>query len=193
MSKPYMDPALALGEPSLVVFASQRSLGYPQEGVRIIVSSIRRPPPDCHDQKIHTTSKTNALLAKLEANMAGVAEALMLDVNGFVVQCTATNIFFVKDKKVLTSTLKSCKMGVTRQLVIEGAKELGHEVLEKEISLYEAFNADECFFCGTHGEITPVVEISGRKIGDGRLGAITQELRKWYLKQATEEGVPIYT
>jgi len=192
MSKPYMDPALALDQPSLVIFTNPRRPDYPREGVRILISSIRRPPPDCLDQKIHTTNKTNSLLAKLEANMAGVAEALMLDTDGFVAECSATNIFFVKDKKVLTSTLKSCKMGITRQLIIEGARELGYEVSEKDISLYEVFNADECFLCGTHGELAPVVEIAGRKIGEGKPGPVTQALSNWYNEQARRDGVPIY-
>ena len=131
MSKPYMDPALALDQPSLVIFTLPIKPDHPQDGVKIIVSSIRRPPPDCLDQKIHTTNKTNSLLAKLEANMAGVAEALMLDTDGFVAECSAANIFFVKNKKVLTSTLKSCKMGVTRQLVIEARENLDMKFLRR--------------------------------------------------------------
>ena len=115
----------------------------------------------------------------------------MLDLNGFVAECAATTIFFVKDKRVLTSNPESCKLGVTREVLIQGANELGYEVLEKNISIYEVYNSDECFMCGTHGEIVPITEVDGRKINYGKIGTVFKELQKWYFNQTEKEGTPI--
>ena len=210
MSQCFMNPSLALGEPTLVIYLTPGP-GFnniylddsteeidnkdiennQEEGAKIITSSIRRPPPDVLDQKIHSTNKHNSLLAKVEANLAGVDEALMLDLNGFVAECAATTIFFVKDKRVLTSNPESCKLGVTRQVLIQGANELGYEVLEKNISIYEVYNSDECFMCGTHGEIVPITEVDGRKINYGKIGTVFKELQRWYFNQTEKEGTPI--
>jgi len=192
MKQHLMNPASAVGNASLVIYAAPAPLN-PEQGVKIITSSIRRVPPDCLDQKLHTCNKVNSLLAKLEANLAGVAEALMLDINGFVAECATTNVFFIKDEKVMTPMLKSCKMGITRQLVIDGAKELGYDVFEKDLTLYNVYTADECFFCGTYGGLKPVIDVDGRMIGDGTPGPITKHLIEWYNDLTGNEGVKIYS
>jgi branched-chain amino acid aminotransferase len=191
MRKPFMNPSLAEGKSSLIIFLDPGSISNDEEGARIITSSIRRSPPDVLDQKIHSCNKLNSLLAKLQANIFGVDEALMLDENGFVAECSATNIFFIKDGKVLTSHANSCKLGVTRQTILEKVKELGYEAIEKDISLYEVYNSDECFYCGTHGGITPVIEVDGRKIGDRKIGSITRKIMKWYSDTVEKESIPI--
>lgn len=192
MSKPFMNPSLAEGENSLVIFPDPGPPSQGGEGVGIITSSIRRVPPDSLDQKIHSCNKLNSLLAKLQANLVGADEALMLDESGFVAECSTTNVFFVKDGRVLTPHPKSCKLGVTRQTIIEGVRGLGYEVVEKDISLYEAYNCDECFCCGTHGGITPVIEIDGRRVGEGRRGLVTKKIVEFYSDLYDREGFLIY-
>jgi branched-chain amino acid aminotransferase len=192
MSKPFMNPSLAEGESSMVIFPDPGPPSRGGEGARIITSSIRRVPPDSLDQKIHSCNKLNSLLAKLQANLVGADEALMLDESGFVAECSTTNIFLVKDGQVLTPHPKSCKLGVTRQAIMDGARGLGYEVVEKDISLYEAYNCDECFCCGTHGGITPVIEIDGRRVGDGGRGPVTENIVEFYSDLSGREGFPIY-
>jgi branched-chain amino acid aminotransferase len=180
MMKSFMNPSLAMGETSLVIFPDLSPLNNNVKGAKIITSSIRRPSPDILDQKIHSCNKLNSLLAKIQANIVGADEALMLDDRGFVAECSTTNIFIIKNGNIFTPLPHSCKLGVTRQTIIDGAREIGYLTIEKDISLYEIYNSDECFYCGTHGGITSVIEIDGRKIGNGKLGIITNTLLTMY-------------
>jgi len=180
MMKSFMNPSLAMGETSLVIFPDLSPLNNNVKGAKIITSSIRRPSPDILDQKIHSCNKLNSLLAKIQANIVGADEALMLDDRGFVAECSTTNIFIIKNGNIFTPLPHSCKLGVTRQTIIDGARGIGYLTIEKDISLYEIYNSDECFYCGTHGGITSVIEIDGRKIGNGKLGIITNKLLTMY-------------
>ena len=133
-------------------------------------------------------NQINNILPKIQANLAGVADAIMLDVDGFVSETNATNIFMVDDGVLMTPHADHCLPGITRQTVLELAKELciGTEV--RRISLSEFHSADEVFTTGTMGELTPVIEIDGRTIGTGVVGGITKRLQESYGKLPERDG-----
>lgn len=163
-------------------------------GIRLITSCQRRNPPQCVDSKIHHCNLINNILAKIQANYAGAQDAVMLDVDGFVSETNATNIFLVKGGAVVTPHADHCLPGITRQTVIRLSKALGLPVEERRVSLAEAHAADEVFTTGTMGELTPVASIDGRAIGAGP-GAwpITRRIQEAYraLTAAEREGEPL--
>ena len=160
-----MDPRLNTKGCTLIVLAEWKPLVYDNEnGIRVISSSVLRNSPKFLDSKIHHANLLNNILAKIQANVAGVDAALMLDANGFVAELNDTNLFMVQAGVLFTPHADACLHGITRGLVIELGRELGLQVVEKNLSLTEFYNANEVFCCGTMGELTPVVEIDGRKI-----------------------------
>lgn len=160
-----MDPRLNTKGCTLIVLAEWKPLVYDNEnGIRVISSSVLRNSPKFLDSKIHHANLLNNILAKIQANVAGVDAALMLDANGFVAELNDTNLFMVQAGVLFTPHADACLHGITRGLVIQLGRELGLQVVEKNLSLTEFYNADEVFCCGTMGELTPVVEIDGRKI-----------------------------
>ncbi len=186
-----MSPAFNQYGPTLIVLAEWKEPVYDVEGIRLITSSIRRNPPQCIDSKIHHNNLINNILAKIEANLAGVEDAIMLDIDGFVSETNATNVFFVKAGKVKTPFADSCLPGITRANVMAIAR--GHDLpmTEKRISLSEMYTADEVFVTGSMGEITPVLTIDGRKIGTGTTGEITRQIMEHYRQLTRKQGVPI--
>ncbi len=171
----YMDPQVNKYGPTLIVLAEWKPPlneinENREQGLKLITSSIRRNPPQCVDSKIHHNNLINNILAKVEANVAGVDAAVMMDIEGYVSEANATNIFFVRDGKVLTPFADSCLPGITRGIIIDLCKENGIPVAEKRISMAEMYSADECFTTGTMGELAPVAEIDGRKIGKDKEG-----------------------
>jgi branched-chain amino acid aminotransferase len=119
----------------------------------------------------------------------------MLDIRGFVSEAPTTNLFIVKAGKLVTPpTTASILHGITRERIIKLGQDLGYEVVEKDITSYELLNADEVFLCGTHAEITPIVKISGRVIGNGNVGPITKRITEEFQKitKDPKEGVPVY-
>lgn len=160
-----MDPRLNQSGSCLIVLAEWKPLVYDNEkGIRVVTSAIRRNNPQFLDSKIHHNNLLNNILAKIQANAAGVDAALMLDHAGFVAELNDTNLFMVKDSVLFTPFADACLHGITRGLVIELAKENGIPVFEKNLSLTEFYTADKVFACGTMGELTPVWEIDGRQI-----------------------------
>jgi branched-chain amino acid aminotransferase len=160
-----MDPRLNTKGSCLIVLAEWKPLVYDNDqGIRVITSSQRRNSPQFLDSKIHHNNLLNNILAKIQANIAGVDAAVMLDDHGFVSELNDTNLFMVKDGKVLTPHADSCLHGITRSLTIEICEEIGIPIIERNLSLTEFYTADEVFACGTMGELTPVTEIDGRKI-----------------------------
>jgi branched-chain amino acid aminotransferase len=160
-----MDPRLNTGGPCLIVLAEWKPLVYDNnEGIRVITSSQRRNNPQFLDSKIHHNNLLNNILAKIQANVAGVDAAIMLDHQGFVSELNDTNLFMIKDAQVLTPFPDACLHGITRGLVIELCKKHNIPVEERNLSLTEFYNADEVFATGTMGELTPIKEIDGRKI-----------------------------
>ena len=116
----------------------------------------------------------NNILAKIEANHAGADDALMLDLNGFVSETNATNVFLIKRGAVLTPHADSCLPGITRGVVIQIARAEGIPLVERNISLAEVYTAGEMFTTGTMGELSPVLEVDGRRIGAGKRGELTE-------------------
>ncbi|HZZ28242.1 MAG TPA: aminotransferase class IV [Pirellulales bacterium] len=186
-----MDPRLNQSGPTLIVLAEFKPPVYDREGIVLITSSIRRPPPDCLDPKIHHNNLLPSILAKIEANLASADDALMLDVNGFLAETNATHVFLVHHGAVLTGHVRACPEGITRSVVIELCRKNDIEFRQEDLSLTDVYRADEMFCTGTMGELAPVVQVNGRKIGSGQRGAVTQRLAALFAELTAHEGVPI--
>jgi branched-subunit amino acid aminotransferase/4-amino-4-deoxychorismate lyase len=130
----------------------------------------------------------NNILAAIDANVAGVDSAVMLDVNGFISETNDTNMFMVRDGHLLTPFADACLPGLTRQMILDIARTEGIPGGEKNLSLTELYTADEAFTTGTMGELTPILEADGRTIGDGRPGEMTRRLQDLHRAFAYEHG-----
>ncbi len=181
-----MDPRLNQAGPCLIIVPEYKPPIYDATGIRLITSSIRRNPPQCVDSKIHHNNLINNILAKIEANLAGVDDALMLDLQGFVAETNATNVFMVRDECLHTPLPEACLPGITRGLVMEIARAHDIPVRERRISQSEFHTAEEVFTTGTMGELTPVLAIDGREIGQGKMGPLTTRIRHLF-NQTTQE------
>jgi branched-chain amino acid aminotransferase len=178
-----MDPRLNTKGSCLIVLAEWKPLVFDNDaGIRVITSSQRRNNPQFLDSKIHHNNLLNNILAKIQANIAGVDGALMLDQHGFIAELNDTNLFIVKDGVVFTPFADACLHGITRGLVMELAGDNGIECHERNLSLTEAYNADEVFATGTMGELTPVVEIDGRKIVNRSGNKVLRKLQDAFQK-----------
>lgn len=174
-----MDPRLNQQGPTLIVLAEWKPLVYDNaSGIRVITSAIRRNGPQFLDSKIHHNNLLNNILAKTQANFAGVDAAIMLDQNGFVAELNDTNLFMSQNGEVFTPHADACLNGITRGLTIEMAHELGLKMTERNLSVSEFINADEVFASGTMGELTPVVEIDGREIRNRSGKTVLPRLRE---------------
>lgn len=176
---------------SLIVLAEWKKKIFDGKMLRLITSSIRRNPPMCVDSKIHHNNLINNILAKIEANVAGVDDAVMLDIHGFASETNAMNLFIVKKGELLTPFADACLPGITRATLLSIAKEKGFPHREKNLSLTELYTADECFTTGSMGELSPVKEIDGRQIGNGERGPVTEQFQTWYSGLTAVEGVEI--
>lgn len=152
-----------------------------QRGIRVKTVSVRRIPDECLYSKVKSSNYQNHVLARMEANEAGYDDALELTVGGEVAEAPGYNIFVVK-KDCLYTPRENILMGVTRKTVIELAREAGIQVYEESLSLFDVYNADEVFFSSTAGGIFPIIEADGRRIGDGKLGPLTDRLHDGYRK-----------
>ena len=159
-----MNPKLNQFGCTLIVLAEWKPSIYSGKELRLVTANIRRNSPLCLDSKIHHNNLINNILAKIEANHAGVDDAVMLDLNGFVAETNATNIFMIKDGVVGTTFTKACLPGITRGLIIDLCKRNSIPIFEKDISVTQLYNADEVFTTGTMGELARVIEIDNRKI-----------------------------
>jgi branched-chain amino acid aminotransferase len=183
-----MDPRLNQSGPTLIVLAEHKPPVYGTSGLTLTTSSVRRFPPDCLDPKIHHCNLLQSILAKIEANVAGADDALMLDTRGFVAETNATHLFFVEGGVVRTSRTVACPEGITRTTVLELCAEHGvpHEV--RDISPAEIYRADEIFCTGTMGELAGVTVVDGRTIGTGAVGPVTQRLTALFRELTAREG-----
>ena len=175
-----MDPRLNRSGPTLIVLAEHKSPVYERSGLRLVTSSVRRFDPDTLDPKIHHANLLQSILAKIEANAAGADDAVMLDRRGFIAETNATHLFFVSDGVVMTSHTVACPEGITRATVLELCGEHGIPTRVADLSLTEAYRADEAFCTGTMGELASVTEIDGRTIGGGAPGPMTARLGTLY-------------
>ena len=186
-----MNPRFNQAGCSLIVLAEWKPPVYSDAGISVITSSIRRNTPQCLDSKIHHNNLLNNILASIEANVAGVDAAVMLDVNGFVSETNDTNIFLVRDGELLTPFADSCLPGLTRQMILDIADQEGIPALEKNLSMSEVYSADEVFTTGTMGELTPILVADGRGIGNGACGEMTRRLQQLHRQYAYETGESI--
>jgi branched-chain amino acid aminotransferase len=171
-----MDPRLNQSGPTLIVLPEHKAPVYEASGITLITSSIRRPAADSLDPKIHHNNLLPSILAKIEANVAGADDAIMLDNRGFVAETNATNLFFVTGGVLATPTCAACPEGITRAAVLELAQADGITCLVADYSMVQIYNADEVFVTGTMGGIAPVIKVDGRAIGDGTPGPVTKRL-----------------
>ncbi len=186
-----MNPRFNQSGCTLIVLAEWKPPVYSDDGIRVITASTRRNTPQCLDSKIHHNNLLNNILASIEANVAGVDSAIMLDINGFVSETNDTNLFLVKDGRLLTPSADSCLPGLTRKMILEICGEQNIPAKERNLSLTEVYTADEVFTSGTMGELTPVLEADGRIIGDGKAGPMTLRLQKLHRAFAYERGTPL--
>jgi len=180
---------------TLVIIVDTISL-YPQEfydnGISLVTASTRRIPLECVDPRIKSLNYLNNILAKIEGKQAGVPEALMLNIRGRVAECTADNIFMVKNGSLLTPRLTDGALpGVTRATVLELAPNVGLEPKSRAMGLHDLYNADECFLTGTGAEIVAVINIDGRQIADGHPGKKTIALLKEFQALRVADGAKV--
>ncbi len=183
-----MNPRFNQSGPTLIVLAEWKPPVYP-EPLSLVTSAIRRNGPQFVDSKIHHNNLINNILAAIQANVAGVDAALMLDDSGFVSETNDTNVFMVREGGLFTPNADSCLPGITRALVLEIARHEDIPCAEKNLSLTDFYTADEVFTTGTMGELTAVREVDGRTIGESTPGPLTRKLqelhRQWILRDAT--------
>jgi branched-chain amino acid aminotransferase len=182
-------------KPTLFIIASKISL-YPQEhydnGLSIVTVATRRISQDMLPSTVKSLNYLNNILAKIEAKQAGALEAIMLNAQGLVAECTADNIFVVHKGEILTPAANAGALkGITRSSVFDIAKELGLPMREADLTRYDIWCADECFLSGTGAEVIPVVKLDGRVIGTGKPGPITARVLASFRKKVLVEGTRI--
>ena len=167
-------------KPSIIIITDKIALyseKFYKQGMEIITVPTRRNIPEALNPQIKSLNYLNNILAKIEAINAGVEEAIMLNSEGYVAECTGDNIFIVKRGTLLTPPVYIGSLrGITRDVIFDLAKAIKIPVREEVLTRHDLFNADECFLTGTAAEAIPVVKIDGRKIGDGKPGKITLKL-----------------
>ncbi|KAL5566134.1 hypothetical protein UlMin_029298, partial [Ulmus minor] len=189
-----MSPAFNLDGCTLIVLPEWKPPVYDNtSGITLVTATTRRNSPNNLDSKIHHNNLLNNILAKIEGNNANAGDAIMLDQDGYVSETNATNIFLVKKGHVLTPLADYCLPGITRATVMSLVVKENLVLEERRISLSEFHTADEVWTTGTMGELTPVVKIDGRVIGDGKVGPVTHRLQNAYRNLTEESGVPIPT
>jgi branched-chain amino acid aminotransferase len=182
--------------PSVIIIADKIQLYPPefyQRGLDIITVPTTRNLHSALNPAIKSLNYLNNILGKIEANNAGCEEAIMLNVQGFVAECTGDNLFIVKEGQLFTPPLSAGALyGITRRVVMELATESGLQVSEPNLTRYDVFNADECFLTGSASELVPVVKIDGRVVGTGKPGPVTKDLVAKYHALTKVSGEPIY-
>jgi branched-chain amino acid aminotransferase len=191
-----LDPA-SCSNPRVVVIAEALAL-FPKElyerGVRLASVSSRRNRPDVLPPQVKSLNYLNNILVKMEANQAGVDEALMLNDQGYVTEGSADNIFIVKNGTIFTPpTYLGALEGITRNAIIDLAKEKGYEMKEQPFTRHDVYVADEVFLTGTAAEVIAVVEVDQRQVGDGTPGVVTNHLLSEFRKITTTDGYKVYS
>jgi branched-chain amino acid aminotransferase len=212
-----MDPRLNVSGPTLIVLAEFKDPVYDLSGIRLITSSVRRPAPDCLDPKVHHNNLLPSILAKIEANVAGADDAVVLDHRGFIAETNATHIFMVPGSAapglsadsgapaasgssgdaalggvtLATPTTASCPEGITRATVLALAAGAGIVTEVGDYTLPQLYNAAEVFVTGTMGGLAPVVAVDGRVIGDGTAGPVTKHLTELYSDLTATTGTVV--
>lgn len=180
-------------KPALFIIASKISL-YPQEhydnGLSIVTVPTRRIAHDALPPTIKSLNYLNNIMAKLEARQAGALEAIMLNAQGYVAECTADNVFIVAKGEILTPAASAGALkGITRGTIFDIARELGIPMREAELTRYDIWCADECFLTGSGAEVIPVVKLDSRVIGAGKPGPITGRVLENFRRKVIVEGI----
>lgn len=183
-----MDPRLNQFGCTLIVLAEWKKPIYDVTGITLATASTRRNSPLFLDSKIHHNNLLNNILAKIEGNLAGADDAIMLDHQGFVSETNATNIFMIKNGAISTPHAHACLPGITRKTVIGLAKTNNIPIVERNISLSELYNADEVFTTGTMGELTIVNSIDQRTIINNHNVSVFEQLNDFYKSKTRSEG-----
>ena len=186
-----MDPRLNVSGPTLIVLAEFKDPVYDLSGIRLITSSVRRHAPDSLDPKIHHNNLLTSILAKIEANVAGADDAVMLDNRGFIAETNATHLYMVSSGMLATPMTVACPEGITRATVLRLASSSGFGWAEGDYTLPQLYNASEVFVTGTMGGLAPVVSVDGRVIGDGSIGPVTKQLTELYANLTATTGTMV--
>ena len=184
-----MNPQLNQSGCTLIILAEWKPSIFYGKNLKLITSNIRRNSPLCLDSKIHHNNLINNILAKIESNHAGADDALMLDLDGFVSETNATNVFMIKNGEVFTPFPKACLPGITRETVINICRNNSIPLQEKDISVTEMYNADVVFTTGTMGELARVIEIDNRKIENK--GELFSKIQTLFRKLTEKEGTAL--
>lgn len=190
-----LDPSTC-AKPSVIIIVAGLAI-YPPEyyasGIRVVTAATRQVPAASVDPRIKSLNYLKNVLARMEAHEAGAAEALMLNPEGFVAECTADNVFAVSGRRILTPPATDGALdGITGAVIRELALAAGYEWDERRLARYDLFIADECFLTGTGAEIVPMVSLDGRRIGNGEPGPVTRELSAAFRTLAAREGDPVF-
>lgn len=186
-----LDPQ-STSDPQVIIIADRISL-YPEkfykEGLTIVTASTVRTSPAALSPRIKSLNYLNNIMAKIEGLQAGCVEALMLNHKGEVAECTADNIFIIRDKVISTPSKESGALeGITRQVVLELASAAGYVTREVPLTRHDVYVADECFLTGTAAEVVPIVKVDSRAIGSGVPGPITCDLRERFVALVRSGG-----
>jgi branched-chain amino acid aminotransferase len=187
---PYQDPRCTIPGSTIVIIAEYKNPS-PRKiagGIKLFTTHVRRGYPDVQDQKMNSHSKINCIQGCIQAAKAGADEALMLDPHGFVATCNSTHFFIVTQGEVWTSTGDFCLGGITRSKIIQLCEANDIPVKQKNFSLFDVYGADECFVTGTFAGITPVNEVDGRLIGDGKQRDMIRKLQDLYIALIQHEA-----
>ncbi len=184
-------------KPSVIIIAATIAL-YPREvyenGLTVVTCATRRTNPSALNPAVKSLNYLNNVMARIEANLAGADEALMLNDAGNVAECTADNVFIIKRDQIFTPPISAGALrGITRSVVFEIAAELDLNVSETELTRHDVFIADECFLTGTAAELIPVIKADGRTIGTGKPGPITARMIERFRELTRETGTPIFS
>jgi branched-chain amino acid aminotransferase len=186
-----LDPRKCFGRPSVIIITDKITL-YPaelyQKGMEIITIPTTKNYVNALDAELKSLNYLNNILAKIEAANGGYMEAIMLDANGYVAECTGDNIFIIKDG-VLSTPMFGRLKGITREAILDIAKKFKIKTQEGLISRHQVYNSNECFLTGTAAELIPVVKVDGRVIGTGKPGPITLKLLKAFHESTKKDGV----
>ncbi|MDQ6418611.1 branched-chain-amino-acid transaminase [Paenibacillus sp. LHD-117] len=180
----------------VIIIVEQLAI-YPEEAYRNGLVSVsvsqRRNIPDALNPKIKSLNYLNNILVKIQANLAGVGEAIMLNAQGYVAEGSSDNIFIIKNNVVYTPPCYIGALeGITRAAIMELCGKLGYKLKEEPFTLHDVYVADEVFFTGTAAEVIAVREVDGRKIGSGQAGPITTHLLEQFRSIVTVDGVKVY-
>jgi branched-chain amino acid aminotransferase len=181
---------------SVIIIVDSIAL-YPEEkystGMVMVTCSTRRCSPAALSPSVKSLNYLNNILAKIEANQAGADEGLMLNEEGYAVECTGDNIFILKRGEILTPPIcDGALRGITRQVVFDICAELGQPIREARLTRADIYTADECFLSGTAAEVVAAIRLDSRPIGDGKPGPVTQKVTAKFRELTRSTGTPIY-